>query len=61
MVFRGQEHKIMLAKLEYARDRHHGSSIARKFPRLDDTGGDESNKEELVVSFDMEITHDDKF
>mgnify|MGYP000594662363 CR=1 FL=1 len=46
MVFRGKEHKRMFAQLEYERDRHHGSSIARKFPRLDDTDGAESNEEE---------------
>jgi hypothetical protein len=49
MVFGDQEHKRVLAKLEHARDRRRMSSIARKFPRLDDTDGDESNEEELVV------------
>ena len=58
MVFSRQEQKRVLSKLEYARDRRHMSSIARKFPRLDDTDGDESNGEELVV-LDMEIIHDD--
>jgi hypothetical protein len=58
MVFRGQERKRMLSQLEYERDRRHGSSIARKFPRLDDTDGNESKEEESVVSFDTEITHD---
>jgi hypothetical protein len=60
MVFtRGQERKRVLAQLENVRDRRHMSSIARKFPRLNDTDGDERNEEESVVSVDTEITHDD--
>ncbi len=58
MVFRGQERKRMLSQLEYERDRRHRSSIARKFPRLDDTDGNKSKEEESIVSFDTKITHD---